>query len=47
MFLTPHATVLRLCPRSDCTHYCYTPQLWKTFFNSVFEAHEKVAQAAR
>ncbi len=31
-----HATIMHA--RSDCTHFCYTPQLWKAFFSGVFDA---------
>jgi hypothetical protein len=35
----------RCAARSDCTHYCYTPQFWKAFFSGVFEAHEAIGAA--
>ena len=30
-------------PCCDCTHYCYTPQLWKAWFDSLFTAFEAQA----
>jgi hypothetical protein len=39
------ALTLRCAARSDCTHYCYTPQFWKAFFSGVFEAHEAIGAA--
>ena len=26
----------------DCTHYCYTPQMWHHFFSGVHDAIEAV-----
>jgi hypothetical protein len=26
----------------DCTHYCYTPQLWKTFFAGMSDSLKRV-----
>jgi hypothetical protein len=28
---------MRIAACTDCTHYCFTPQLWKTWFDILYK----------
>ena len=33
-------------PCCDCTHFCYTPQLWRTWFNTLYQSFAALPPAA-